>query len=81
MKYRIKEEEDLWKKRDPIPGFEQRVVQQKLMTASALEQIRVKIDAEIEAAVKFALESPLPPLEELYTDVYVNYSNPVQGLR
>jgi len=81
LKYRLKEEEDLWKKRDPIPAFEQRVVAQKLMPASELEATRKKIDAEIEAAVKFALESPLPPVDELYTDVYVNYSNPVQGLR
>lgn len=81
LKYRLKEEEDLWKKRDPIPAFEQRVLQQKLMSATTLEAIRTSIEAEIEAAVKFALESPLPSIDELYTDVYVNYSNPVQGLR
>jgi pyruvate dehydrogenase E1 component alpha subunit len=81
LKYRLKEEEDLWKKRDPIPAFEKRVLEQKLMTAGALESIRAEIESEIEAAVTFALESPLPPIDELYTDVYVNYSNPVQGLR
>ena len=81
LKYRLKEEEDLWKKRDPIPNFERRVLEQKLIPATTLEAIRTKIEAEIEAAVKFALASPLPPIDELYTDVYVNYSNPVQGLR
>ncbi|MBM3958221.1 MAG: thiamine pyrophosphate-dependent dehydrogenase E1 component subunit alpha [SAR202 cluster bacterium] len=81
LKYRLKEEEDLWRKRDPIPNFEQRVTQQKQMTAAELAAIRKAIDAEIEGAVKFALESPLPPVEELYTDVYVSYSNSVVGLR
>ena len=46
-----------------------------------MERIRNTIDEEILDAVKFADESPLPPPEELYTDVYVNYSNPPQGLR
>lgn len=81
LKYRLKEEEDLWRKRDPIPNFEKRVTEQKLMTAAELEAMRKLIDAEIEDAVQFALDSPLPPAEELYTDVYVSYSNSVVGLR
>ncbi|MBI4305167.1 MAG: thiamine pyrophosphate-dependent dehydrogenase E1 component subunit alpha [Chloroflexi bacterium] len=80
-KYRLPEEEELWRKRDPIPNFERRALQQKLMSAEELESTRIRIEKEIEDAVKFALESPLPPVDELYTDVYVNYPNPVQGVR
>jgi TPP-dependent pyruvate/acetoin dehydrogenase alpha subunit len=79
--YRLPEEEELWKARDPLPNFERRVTEQDLMDDVEMERIRNEIDQEIQDAVKFAEESPLPPLEELYTDVYVNYSNPPQGLR
>ncbi|MEX0763430.1 MAG: thiamine pyrophosphate-dependent dehydrogenase E1 component subunit alpha [Dehalococcoidia bacterium] len=80
-KYRSKEEEDSWHARDPLTSFEKRVLDQELMTEEQLAAIRSAIDKEIMAAVEFAEESPMPPLEELYTDVYVSYSNPVQGLR
>ena len=79
--YRLPEEEELWKARDPLPNFERRVVEQDLMDEVELERIRNEIDQEIKDAVKFADESPLPPIEELYTDVYANYSNSVRGLR
>ena len=46
-----------------------------------LKAIRDEIDQEMIDAVEFALNSPMPPAEELYTDVYVEYSNPVYGLR
>ena len=79
--YRLPEEEELWKARDPLPNFERRVIEQDLMDEVELEHIRNEIDQEIQDAVKFADESPLPPIDELYTDVYTNYPNSVRGLR
>lgn len=79
--YRLEEEEQEWLARDPLPSFEKRVVERELISKAELAGIRDEIDAEIAAAVEFALESPLPSPDELYTDVYVDYSNPLQGLR
>ena len=79
--YRLEDEEAEWKARDPIPNFEKLVLEQELMTDEELSGIRGEIEGEIENAVQFALDSPLPPVEELYTDVYVEYSNPLHGLR
>lgn len=79
--YRLEDEESEWKRRDPVSNFEKRVIEGELMTEEELRGVREGIEKEIEAAVSFALESPLPPLDELYSDVYVNYSNPVAGLR
>ncbi len=79
--YRLPEEEELWKARDPLPHFEKQVTEQGLMDEVELSLIRKDIDREIEDAVKFADESELPSLDELYTDVYVNYTNSVRGLR
>lgn len=79
--YRLEEEEKPWHDRDPIPNFEKRVLEQELMSEAELKQIRDGIEREIADAVQFALDSPLPDLDSLYSDVYVSYSNPVQGLR
>ena len=51
------------------------------MTDEDLQSIRDEIEQEMQDAVDFALNSPMPPMEELYSDVYVNYSNPLVGLR
>jgi pyruvate dehydrogenase E1 component alpha subunit len=80
-KYRTKEEEAEYHARDPIKGFEKRVAAEGWMKEAELKAVRDRIEAEIADAVQFGLSSPMPPLEELYSDVYVNYPNPVQGLR
>ncbi len=80
-KYRSKEEEAEWRAKDPIKGFEKRVLDQRLFTDQELKTTRDAIDKEMVGAVEFGLSSPMPPLEELYSDVYVKYSNPLQGLR
>ena len=79
--YRSKEEEAEWHARDAIKAFEKRVTGQKLMTPRELKAIRDAIEQEMIDAVEFALASPMPDIDELYTDVYVSYSNSVQGLR
>lgn len=79
--YRLAEEEEKWRARDPIPNFEKRVEEQDLMSSDELEATRERVDAEILDAVDFAEQSPLPPIEELYSDVYVKYSNSLLGLR
>lgn len=80
-KYRKAEEEAAYKARDPLKQFEDRVTGQKLMTPDELSGIRDSIEEEMAHAVQFALDSPMPDAKELYTDVYVSYSNPVMGLR
>ena len=71
--YRTKEEEKIYRDRDPIAGFKKRALAEKLLTVDETEEIEKKADAEIDAAVKFAEASPYPDTEECLTDVYVNY--------
>lgn len=80
-KYRKPEEERAYEQRDCLKQFERRVTTLGKMTDEELGTIRGEIDQEMVDAVEFALNSPMPPMEELYTDVYVEYSNPVYGLR
>jgi len=35
-----------------------------------MEEIRSSVDAEVVVAIKFAEDSPFPPDEELFTDIY-----------
>ena len=80
-KYRSQEEEASWHARDALKNFETRVTEQQLMTEEELAGIRAQIDQEMLDAVEFAEVSPMPNIEELYSDVYVSYTNPLQGLR
>ena len=49
------------------------------ITAEELDQIDQEAADLMEEAIKFADESPLPALLELYEDVYVNY--PIELLK
>ena len=80
-KYRKPDEEEHYHERDALKNFEKRVTSQKLMSAKKLKSIRDSIEQEMLDAVEFALDSPMPDIEALYSDVYVNYSNPILGLR
>ena len=80
-KYRTDEEEKLFHQKDPISNFEKRVISQKLMTKTELESIKSEIEKEMFVAVEFAMNSPMPDIKDLYKDVYVEYSNSIEGLR
>ena len=56
-----------------IPFTRNRSGPRKLVSAAELKAIDDRVAAQIEAAVKFAEESPFPDVRETYTDVYVNY--------
>jgi pyruvate dehydrogenase E1 component alpha subunit len=71
LRYRTKDEVEKWREDDPI-GIHERLLLQKMdVDQDALEEIDQIVDKEIEEAVAFAEESPLPALEELFTDIFV----------
>tara|TARA_B110000263_G_scaffold217940_1_gene204307 strand:- start:858 stop:1085 length:228 start_codon:yes stop_codon:yes gene_type:complete len=70
VKYRDRSETEAWEARDPLKTFPRDLLDQNLFTESELEEIRSNVDAEVAAAVKFAENSPFPPDEELFTDIY-----------
>jgi pyruvate dehydrogenase E1 component alpha subunit len=68
--YRCDEELEEWMAKDPIPRFEQKLVESKTLTAKEVAGIKERIAGEVEEAVKFAQDSPLPPASALMDDVY-----------
>ena len=69
-KYRPKEEVEEWLSKDPIKRFKQKLLQTKVLLEAEIQQIEERVSAEIEEAVKFAIESPHPSPEEALEDVY-----------
>ena len=68
--YKTKEEIEEWLKKDPIPRFKKQLIGMGVLTEEAADKIVQEMNQEIERAVKFAVESPLPALEEALEDVY-----------
>ncbi len=70
--YRSKEEIEEWKKKDPIPRFEKKLLQGKVFTQKKMESIKTVVEKELDAGEQFAEESPYPETSDLTTDVYVD---------
>jgi pyruvate dehydrogenase E1 component alpha subunit len=70
MIYRTREEEEMWKAKDPIPRFEAKLKEMGLLTEAQAREINERIIAQVEEAVRFAEESPWPAPEEVLEDVY-----------
>lgn len=71
LRYRTKEEVEKWREDDPIGVLERLLLQNLAVSKDALEAIDLEVDNEIEEAVIFAEESPLPSIDELFTDIFV----------
>lgn len=61
---------DRWKKTDPIPRYTRELMERGLLTEEAAAQIELAANQDIEAAAQFALESPYPPAEALYEEIF-----------
>jgi len=75
-KYRTRAEIEKYQERDPIKVFTSELKEADLIDDSDVAEIEAQVKEQVEQAVKFADESPLPDLSELYTDVYANPINP-----
>ena len=72
QKYRTKEEMEAKKNEDPIVRTRLYILNHDLATDEALEAIDEEVKAEVMASVEFAEQSPVPPIETMYEDVYAS---------
>ncbi|MBV6484079.1 MAG: Acetoin:2,6-dichlorophenolindophenol oxidoreductase subunit alpha [Flavobacteriales bacterium] len=75
-KYRTKEEEEEYQNEDPIEKVLKTIRANKYATEKQLEAIQFKIKKQIEDAVKFAEESPLPQPDDMYNEIYAEPNYP-----
>ena len=64
------EKADRWKLTDPIPRLRQELIQQGILTEVQAAEIERDAKQTIDDAATYAIESPYPALEELYTDIF-----------
>jgi len=69
--YRSKREERIWQERDPIKLMHRRLVADRHVAETRLEEIERQVAESIEDAVRFADESPEPSLDDLGKGVYI----------
>ena len=76
QKYRTKDEVSEYQEKDPITYVKNVLLDNKWMTKEEIKAVEKEVKAEVEEAVKFAEESPLPEPHELYEDVYTQEDYP-----
>ncbi len=75
-KYRTKEEMEEYKLKDPIENTLHTLRKEFSLQDADITAIDERVKSEVEAAVKFAEESPFPDMSEVYKDVYVQQDYP-----
>ena len=70
--YRTEEEEAYYRSKDCIDALKAHILSSGI-AEEELDGLDEKAVEAVEAAVRFALESPFPEVEALYEDVYVSY--------
>lgn len=69
-RYRSEEEVKKGRALDPIPAFAARLKAAGFIDDQGLDEIEKRVEQEVNDAVKFADESPDPPLNELFDYIY-----------
>ncbi|NDV19463.1 pyruvate dehydrogenase (acetyl-transferring) E1 component subunit alpha [Pseudodesulfovibrio sp. JC047] len=68
--YRCAEELEEWMAKDPIPRFEAKLLESKTLSKKDVAAIKERIAKDVDEAVAFAKESPMPQTSALMDDVY-----------
>lgn len=69
--YRAKDEQKHWiEDRDPVKNFRKRILDEGVITEEELEKVEAAIEAEIDEAVEYAKNAPLPTVESALENVF-----------
>ena len=70
--YRTEQEVNEWKARCPLIRFDKFAAESGKISVADLQRIKQETEAELDAAIKFARESPLPDASEVTDDVFTD---------
>lgn len=76
QKYRSKDEVEQYKQRDPVETVKATILANGFATEEEIAALDQKIKGQVDEAVKFAEESPYPPADEAFKDVYMQADYP-----
>lgn len=77
--YRDEDEVKEWLQKDPIPRLVEFMLDNNVVTEEEIKKIDEEIAAEIKEAIKFAEESPFPPVEAAVEDIYTDIVEEVRS--
>src|SRR5205814_6459589 len=78
--YRMPQEVEAWRKKDPFQRLKQYLIEQRLLTESQEAQLEQEVAAEIEEAVKSAEASPAPEPPAAFQKVFARPLRPIPGV-
>ena len=70
--YRTKDEVEEMKRKDPITNFGELLKKEDIFSDEKMKEMDEEIKKKVDEAIEFAEKSEEPPLDDLYTDVYVD---------
>jgi acetoin:2,6-dichlorophenolindophenol oxidoreductase subunit alpha len=70
LKYRTDDEVAVWRERDPIFSFEANLIDNGTASRDEIDAVWAELRADIDTAIQFAEDSPVPTPEQLLVDVY-----------
>jgi pyruvate dehydrogenase E1 component alpha subunit len=70
MAYRTAEEVEAWRKRDPVPAFRAKLIDQGVLTPGEAEQLEAEVRQDIANALEFARQSAYPRPEEAFEGMF-----------
>jgi TPP-dependent pyruvate/acetoin dehydrogenase alpha subunit len=68
--YRPPEEVKAWMEREPIAPYRRHLIEQGVLTGAEADEIEAKVLKELDEAVQFARQSPLPRPESALEDLW-----------
>jgi pyruvate dehydrogenase E1 component subunit alpha len=74
--YRTRAEIERYQERDPIKLFSASLKEEGVLSDAEFQQIEEQVKQQVEKALRFADESPLPDPKELFTEVYADPITP-----
>ena len=72
MVYRLPGELEEWQKRDPIPAFRLRLIESAIISEGEIEELMGSVQTQLDEAVKFAADAPIPVADEALQGVYAD---------
>jgi pyruvate dehydrogenase E1 component alpha subunit len=72
MVYREPGELEEWRKRDPIPAYRLRLIESEIISEAELEEIMEDVQGQLDEAVEFAANAPIPQPDEALQGVYAD---------
>jgi TPP-dependent pyruvate/acetoin dehydrogenase alpha subunit len=70
LKYRTDDEVAVWRERDPIFSFEANLIDNGTVSRDDIDAVWAELRADIDTAIQFAEDSPVPTPDQLLVDVY-----------